>query len=641
VSRAIDDRVDRLLGDPDAMRAWVHDTIRTRTDPGIVHGALGTVLTRSGNDVDQALLLAEMLDRSVVGYRFASCAVTSTGDEAADTRSNVRPVDAFAQVIADLLTDAELREAALALPGTRAAARATSETASTRLAGLLGEHGIAIPAAPTSERANRRHVWVQVATGAGWRDLDTTTPTGAAPCAADTTMDELPDELLHSVRIQLDVESRLGDEIRVSTPLSTQIPLELAALSPITFAFGAPDGIGARMGEVLEGRARYQPVLVIGDDIVTGTPIEVLGAGGGAIGELFGPEDGALEELTGAWLRFTLASPDGTEIQLSSEVLDRIGVPARDAGTASTAPLRELEVVDGEFRALDAIWQVAVMTGPILEPAAVTDLSLTLALGSETTAPIDAMLRLYPALVADLGGDPAGTTLLLAGIEPVAGPSGGAVPRLVLDALRVPGKPPTDRASAAQDAQAVLGAERMLLGLLGLEPSPLGDAGSVFEAADAAGIPWTVLRPGDTPKMEGASDDAIARVTRQLVAGNTVIAPESAPVLGAERGIAWWVVDATTGRIRDEHASGRHSVSAEHATSNARTVGYAERFRRLSCRMVGPVMLAATLFYVGSGFSAESAELIDSVATMTEAAEENRRRGEAAREAACAGAGPG
>jgi hypothetical protein len=383
-------------------------------------------------------------------------------------------------------------------------------------------------------------------------------------------------------------------------------------------------------------------VLVIGDDIVTGTPIEVRAAGGGAIDELFGSDDGEREELTGAWLRFTLTAPDGTETRLSSEVLDRIGVAARDTGTAATAPLRDLAVVDDEYTALDAIWQLAVMTGPIVEQAAATDLSLTLASGSETTAPIDATLRLYPSLVADLGGDPAGTTLLLAGIEPVAGGQGEAVgSHLVLDALRVAGGHPTDRASAAREAQAVLGAERMLLELLDLEPAPLGDAASVFQAADTAGIPWTVFQPGDTPMVESASDDALARISRQLAAGNTIITPGRAPALGAERATAWWVVDPATGTVRDEHESGRHAVSADHATGNARTVGYAERFRRVSCRMVGPVMLAATLFYFGSGFGADAAELIDSIATMTEAAEENRRRGEAAREAACTGAGPG
>jgi hypothetical protein len=187
----------------------------------------------------------------------------------------------------------------------------------------------------------------------------------------------------------------------------------------------------------------------------------------------------------------------------------------------------------------------------------------------------------------------------------------------------------------------VLGAERMLIELLGLEPTPLGDAASVFAAAAAAGIPWRVFRPGDQVQVDGASAEATARIARRLAAGHTVITPASAPTLGPRRGTAWWVVDPTTGIIRDEHESGRHATTAEHATHNARTVGYAERFRRLSCRMVGPVMLAATLWYFGSGYSADAATLLEEVATMTEAAEENRRRGEAAREAACAGAGPG
>ena len=391
-------------------------------------------------------------------------------------------------------------------------------------------------------------MWVQVASGAGWRDLDTTTEAGVPPCTADQTMQALPDALRHTLRIQLDVESRLGDELRTTTPLSTEVPLALAALSPITFAFGAPDGLGARMGEVLEGRARYQPVLVIGDDIVTGGPIEVGAPDGGALGELFGPEDGERDELTGAWLRFTLTAPDGSETLVSSEVLDRIGAAARDAGTAATAPLRDLVVVDDEYAALETIWQLAVMTGPIRVPAAATDLSLTMASGSETTAPIDAALRLYPSLVADLGGDPVGPTLLLAGVVPVAS-TGGAAPdtRLVLDALHVPGDHPIDPASAARDAQAVVGAERMLLELLGLEPLALGDAASVFEAADAAGIPWAVLRPGDTAEVEGASDDALARIARQLAAGNTVITPASAPAVGSDRGAAWWVVDRRRG----------------------------------------------------------------------------------------------
>ena len=86
--------------------------------------------------------------------------------------------------------------------------------------------------------------------------------------------------------------------------------------------------------------------------------------------ELFGPQDGAQEELSGAWLRVTLRRPDGTETRLSSEVFDRVGVAARDAGATATAPLRDLGIVADEYAALATIWQLAVMTGPIVEPAA-------------------------------------------------------------------------------------------------------------------------------------------------------------------------------------------------------------------------------------------------------------------------------
>jgi hypothetical protein len=640
VSRAIDARVDRLLGDPERIRVWIHDSVETRPYPGILHGAYGAFLTGAANDVDQSLLFGHMLERSQVGYRYASCPTTIVADGARTT--TIAPDDALARAIADAATDPELREAASSLPGLRATAHATTGAAADRLAGLLDEHGVTIPEPPARSTTPDRHVWVQVASGPEWRDLDTTTATGEPPCAADETLEELPDDLLHRLRIQLDVETRVGDQVRTSTPLSTEVPLALAALSPITFAFGAPDGLGARMGEALEGRVRYQPVLVIGDHVVTGTPIEVQAPGAGAIGELFGSEDEAREELTGAWLRATLTAPDGSTTQLSSEVLDRVGVAARDAGLAPTAPLLDLAVVDDEYAALDTLWQLAVMTGPVVVPEVATDLSLALASGSQTSAPIDAALRLYPSLVADLGGDPVGPSLLLAGIVPVAGGTGEAPEtRLVLDALHVPGDDPTDTLSAARDAQAVLGGERMLLDILGLEASPMADATSVFEAADAAGSPWTLLQPGDRPSIEGASDDALARIARQLAEGKVVIAPASAPALDGDRATAWWVVDPSTGIVRDEHETGRHAAATEYAGQNARTVSYAERYRRLSCRLVGPVMLAATLFYFGSGFSADAAELVDSVATMTEAAEENRRRGEAAREAVCTGAGPG
>lgn len=640
VSRALDARVDQLLGDPDASRAWIHEAIAPQSYRGVLQGALGTFLTGSGNDVDQALLLGHMLDRSMVRHRLASCAASPAPQAQARLPSTTASGERLARAIAGALADPGLRDAALSLPDLRAAMQADADEAAARLAHVLDDHAVDIPGPSTPTAAPDRHVWVQVAAGAGWRDLDPTTPTGEPGCTPDETSAEIPDEQVHQLRIDLELELRRGDEVRTTTPLSTQLSVPLAALTPITFMFGSPDALGPRMGEILEGRARYQPTLIVGDDLITGTSFELRAPGDGATGTLFGPEDETGEVPTGAWLRFTLTAPDGSETRLSSEVFDRIGVAARDAGLASSTPLEDLELVDGDYAAIDTLWQVALMTGPVVVPSAATDLSLTLADGSQTTAPIDAALRLYPSLVRDLGGDPSGITLLLAGFVPDGSTDGGAMgSRLVLDALQVAGQRPIDRTSAARDAQAVVGAERALLTLLGAEPEHAGDAGSVFEAADAGSVPWMVLRPGDTADINGASADANARIARQLAAGNHVITPTRVPDQTSALGTAWWVLDPRTGVIRDEHQSGRHMAAVDYANQNREVVGRAERFRRFACRATRPLMFAATLWWFGSGFDPAAGELLDEVATAAETAEANRRRGEEARGAACSGTG--
>lgn len=111
--------------------------------------------------------------------------------------------------------------------------------------------------------------------------------------------------------------------------------------------------------------------------------------------------------------------------------------------------------------------------------------------------------------------------------------------------------------------------------------------------------------------------------------------------MASGRGTAWWSIDPRTGVIRDEHESGRHWEFAEYTANNARTVGYAERFRRFACSVSRPIMLAATLWWFGSGFDPAAGSLLEELATAAETAEANRRRGEEARQAACAGAGPG
>jgi hypothetical protein len=639
---ALDETIDTLEYDVEAERRWVHDTVADRPYAGVIQGALGAYLTQTGNDVDQALLMAAMLERSDVGYRFASCPTTSLPFAAEATPGDEAQQQQVATVLADSIEDPELRAAVLAVPTIVADARSATDAVGVRLSDVLGTLGAgapgdATPATPTQPATpvTGLHVWAQARTGSTWTDLDTTTATGASPCTPDWTGDVLPTELEGRLGIALEVETILDGRAETSVALDAEVPLWAAMLSPITFAFGSPAEIGSHIAEVLGGSARYTPVLVVGDQVVTGSPLELPPTTSGLEG-VFGSDDGPAAEVSGAWLRMTLATPEAAPTTVRSELFDRVGAAAREAGDAGIAPLQSLQVVDDEYADLAAVWELAALAGEVRVPEVVTDVSSALDPSAATAAPLDSALRLYPSLLRRLGGDPSGPMLLLAGIVPDQVDEGASGTRLVLDALHVPGTTGTGRMAAARDAAAVVGAERTLLALMGLEPEPLGDAVSVLQAADAADIPWVELAPGDTPSIEGASADTLARIRTRLAAGDRVITPARVPTAGDRRATAWWVIDATTGLVRDEHETGRHM--AEYAKTNEPVPSWSERMREVACRAAAPAIVVASLLFAATG-GAAGGDVLSKIAKAGQMAEENRKKGEEARKVACLGTG--
>jgi len=62
-----------LGNDPEAIFRFVADEVRYEPYSGALRGASGTYYSRAGNSVDQALLLARLLDAANVRTRFARC----------------------------------------------------------------------------------------------------------------------------------------------------------------------------------------------------------------------------------------------------------------------------------------------------------------------------------------------------------------------------------------------------------------------------------------------------------------------------------------------------------------------------------------------------------------------------------------
>ena len=78
----IADEAFELGYDLDSIFRFVADEIAYEPYPGILRGALGTLQARAGNSADKALLLAALLDASLIPYRFAQGSL----DEAASAQ---------------------------------------------------------------------------------------------------------------------------------------------------------------------------------------------------------------------------------------------------------------------------------------------------------------------------------------------------------------------------------------------------------------------------------------------------------------------------------------------------------------------------------------------------------------------------
>ena len=309
VGPKVADKAADLRYDLNAIFRFVADEVEYDPYAGALRGANGTYWGLAGNSVDQALLLAALLDEALVETRFV---VGELSDEAAErllasTRQDEAAARAkAARVLAPQLPATDDQTPALtpeeeslakALP---AAQRALMERIDQQLdqevevvEGALASVGISLPEPVDElpERERRRHVWVQYADGPHWIDLDPSIPDarpGDVHATVGETHERLPDDELHRVTIRLVAEQIAGGAPTRSELLTFEASSGDLAGVPITLLHPEAETLkaaGVAITGALTGLLNHVPALIVGNQSVEGKSV-TFATGGGALGAL-------------------------------------------------------------------------------------------------------------------------------------------------------------------------------------------------------------------------------------------------------------------------------------------------------------------------------------------------------------------
>lgn len=650
----IQDQALALDYDLDTIYRFVTDEIAYEPYTGILRGAAGALQARAGNSVDKALLLAALLDASLIPYRFAQgplddataaqvLAALEVDAATAKTLAN-RPLDVATEQVAALGTPAGPADPDIAQLGlepddtvkadgqaefARAAAR-LGDTAAL-LDAALADAGIALPAAeltlPESEIGG--HTWVQAQFGPDWQDLDPTlagTAPGTALTTATDTPDQLPDDLRYRVAFEVLVERVQGGELVTSSLLQHEEFADALPGVPVLFGHVTPSGLqnlGITLGALFgDGWLDYRPTLdfggraIVADDAV-GFPTS---AGGG---DIFSadpspsadgtPVDG---EATAEWLQVTVTPPGGEPDVARRPVFDRVPADVRLAGTPTVASVEPITLVDLDgsgapgFAPMQGVEAFAIATGP----TTVAPLLATPADGLGMLALAYHNLRdvMNGSLALDAGArsyiDSPNVVSVAIRIDPDASATDlGTAARFGLDIWRrshgvlpVTGSPVTSgRAEVIAGITDHL-AERFALDFAARTPlvsgTPVG-VGDVFEAAAAAGIPTVVIQ-GPIPADLPLSPVATAAIGAEIVAGHVVVIPAQPVTVGGAERIGWWAIDPATGATTDTMDDGTASEFGEYGFVVRTRIGLVRCYGALAGVVVGYLAAATSALSV-------------------------------------------
>jgi len=551
---------------PQAIAAFVQNEIGYEAYAGALRGARGTLLSRAGNSIDRALLLAGLLRAAGHKVRFAE-GTLSGGQAEQLLRARLKPpapVD-FKSPLNEILDRARGH---FVLLGDALYA-----------AGFKAPTGDAARWKRTVREA-QQHVWVQLAQGGQWLDVDASPGIayGRSLVAADRVADVLDPALFHRVEFLVEIE-RVHDGKR-----ETRRVLESAAL--------AADLAGVPIGLFHEQKAAAStPVLVVGDSLVRGQPFDspvVIGLGG-ARAPVVNPFATGADRLSAEWLKVRLTGPSG-ERQATYTLVDTEGPAARQSG----APPKEspAENTTAVLEALDDFLGIVVATGHM--PSTLLAAWLADASDPLTSEALVRLLAIHGAgyLMIREGLpssflDPLPVTyvdapnVIVSKSHVVRGQGVRSAPSvdLTLKAYRVLRTPedPLSNDGSFYDylAAGVLDhtVERWMLGGGQAERS----VGALFESATGDDVAARFVPPGHAPPVDYLTPDGRWRLSAALDHGQMAVLPAARPK-GWGAALGWWTVDPATGWTEDTTEDGYHSAMPEEGSLYARILAQWEKF---------------------------------------------------------------
>ena len=382
----LDALIEKLDYDPETIIHFVTDEIAFEQYPGLLRGAKGTLMSRAGNALDQAVLLATLLKNAGADARILRGTLSpADARQLLDRMFLPRPprpaigdqqaIDAVmakvtGAVVSKQTASKDLADSINEMQTGREASYRTAQQTGEDFQRRLKAAGIALgdPDMPRKLTAEAQdYFWVEYRLGAAgpWEAAHPAFGTDQAPAVqrSQTVEDSVPQELQQRVRFEVEIEQQTNGRLtrkKVMSgwerPAANLIGLQMryanvpSGLSPEA-GFQNPDEMARKtefFAPVFNGQLAPHAQLfdldgVTAPPIVGTSPalgvVKQVGQKAAAATEALsalGAKQGAtkrpVRSLTGAWFVYTLITSGGREKPVRRTLYDAIGDEQRRAG---------------------------------------------------------------------------------------------------------------------------------------------------------------------------------------------------------------------------------------------------------------------------------------------------------------------